>query len=167
MCVLPVLPSGFSIAPGSAVSPDSWAALHRAVFPRVGMSAEWRRGIMRPIDYGSNLRPHNNPLDEQTRDRSSEAESTLIFPIYVDDSPKCKVDVPFNLINLLIQSNLRPPMTRDIQERRLFPILRSGDFFESAAGFNGEKIVCKCRGGNRYEDSDNKKSVHNGSHMLH
>ena len=59
MCVQPVLPPGFSIAPGSAPSPDSWAALHRAVFPRLGMSAEWRRGIMRSIDYGSNLRPHN------------------------------------------------------------------------------------------------------------
>lgn len=51
----PELPPGFSIRSSSHVSAESWAELHRAVFPRVGMSAEWRLGITRSHGYCGNL----------------------------------------------------------------------------------------------------------------
>jgi ribosomal protein S18 acetylase RimI-like enzyme len=54
-CAHPVLPPGFSVCAGAAVSDESWAALHRSVFPRVGMSADWRRGITRSASYRSDL----------------------------------------------------------------------------------------------------------------
>lgn len=51
----PELAPGFSIRDSSGVSAESWAALHRAVFPRVGMSAEWRIGITRSSWYRADL----------------------------------------------------------------------------------------------------------------
>jgi ribosomal protein S18 acetylase RimI-like enzyme len=49
------LPPGFSIRTAAEVPAESWAELHRAVFPRVGMSAEWRKGIMRSPWYRRHL----------------------------------------------------------------------------------------------------------------
>jgi ribosomal protein S18 acetylase RimI-like enzyme len=54
-CPKPTLPPGFSIGAASAVPEESWAALHRVVFPRVAMSAEWRRRLTRSPGYRNDL----------------------------------------------------------------------------------------------------------------
>jgi ribosomal protein S18 acetylase RimI-like enzyme len=60
------LPPGFSIRAGSDVSAESWAALHRAVFPRVGMSPDWRMGITQSPWYQSNLDLIVSASDQRT-----------------------------------------------------------------------------------------------------
>jgi ribosomal protein S18 acetylase RimI-like enzyme len=49
------LPDGFSIRAGAGIPAASWAELHRSVFPRVGMSAEWRTAMMRSTRYRGEL----------------------------------------------------------------------------------------------------------------
>jgi ribosomal protein S18 acetylase RimI-like enzyme len=50
------LPNGFSIREVAGDSEaEAWAALHRAVFPRVGMTADWRLAIMRAPCYHREL----------------------------------------------------------------------------------------------------------------